>query len=86
MVQYQFGLFRVASSLDSMVLGEPQILGQLKSATRMSKELGYSGNNLDYLSKGLQKLEIFKKVGKICHYNIKLSRSVVGFASYISNN
>lgn len=36
-------LFRVASSLDSMVLGEPQILGQLKEAyevARMSGTLG----------------------------------------------
>ncbi|MEJ5368654.1 MAG: glutamyl-tRNA reductase [Bryobacteraceae bacterium] len=33
-------LFRVASSLDSMVLGEPQILGQLKEAHAAARELG----------------------------------------------
>jgi glutamyl-tRNA reductase len=33
-------LFRVASSLDSMVIGEPQILGQLKAAFTMAKTEG----------------------------------------------
>jgi len=33
-------LFRVASSLDSMVIGEPQILGQLKAAYAAAKDSG----------------------------------------------
>ncbi len=36
-------VFRVASSLDSMVLGEPQILGQLKSQFDLSAELETAG-------------------------------------------
>jgi glutamyl-tRNA reductase len=35
--------FRVASGLDSMVLGEPQILGQMKQAVRMAEEAGTLG-------------------------------------------
>jgi glutamyl-tRNA reductase len=40
-------LFRVAASLDSMVIGEPQILGQLKSAYSMAKECGSLNGFLD---------------------------------------
>ncbi len=35
-------LFKVASSLDSLVLGEPQILGQLKSAYHLAVKAGQS--------------------------------------------
>ena len=42
-------LFRVAASLDSMVVGEPQILGQLKSAYAMAKEHGAVSGFLDTL-------------------------------------
>ncbi len=41
--------FRVASGLDSMVLGEPQILGQLKDAVRHADEAGGLGTYLHQL-------------------------------------
>ena len=41
--------FRVASGLDSMVLGEPQILGQMKEAVRIARETGTLGVTLDKL-------------------------------------
>lgn len=40
-------LFRVAASLDSMVLGEPQVLGQLKAAYAAARERGTLGGFLD---------------------------------------
>jgi glutamyl-tRNA reductase len=42
-------LFRVASSLDSMVIGEPQILGQLKTAYAAAKDCGALSGWLDGL-------------------------------------
>ncbi len=41
--------FRVASGLDSMVLGEPQILGQMKQAVREADEAGTLGTTLHQL-------------------------------------
>ncbi|MES2425152.1 MAG: glutamyl-tRNA reductase [Pseudomonadota bacterium] len=42
-------VFRVASGLDSMVLGEPQILGQMKDAVRVADEAGALGTTLNQL-------------------------------------
>lgn len=39
-------LMRVCSGLDSMILGEPQILGQIKTAYRGASEVGTVGQNL----------------------------------------
>ena len=41
--------FRVASGLDSMVLGEPQILGQLKDAVRAADAAGALGTTLSQM-------------------------------------
>ena len=42
-------LFRVATGLDSLVLGEPQILGQVKQAWAASRDAGALGGPLDRL-------------------------------------
>ncbi|MES2857762.1 MAG: glutamyl-tRNA reductase [Pseudomonadota bacterium] len=42
-------LFRVATGLDSLVLGEPQILGQVKQAWSSAREAGTLGGPLDRL-------------------------------------
>ena len=40
-------IFRVASSLDSMVVGEPQIISQVKDAWKLAQKIGASGRCLD---------------------------------------
>src|SRR5712692_8329439 len=42
-------VFRVTSSLDSMVIGEPQILGQVKEAYRIATDAGTVGMHLNAL-------------------------------------
>jgi glutamyl-tRNA reductase len=41
--------FRVAASLESMVIGEPQILGQVKDAYQVAEEAGTLGSTLNAL-------------------------------------
>ncbi len=42
-------VFRVASSLDSLVVGEPQILGQVKESYTVARSVGGVNSNLDPL-------------------------------------
>lgn len=53
-------MMRVASGLDSLVLGEPQILGQLKSAYAVSQDEGLVGAELGRLFQ--QSFSVAKKV------------------------
>jgi glutamyl-tRNA reductase len=53
-------IFRVASSLDSMVVGEPQVVNQVKQAWQQAQKLGSTGRFLDAV---LQKaLTVSKRV------------------------
>ncbi|HEY6334496.1 MAG TPA: glutamyl-tRNA reductase [Alphaproteobacteria bacterium] len=40
-------IFGVAASLDSAVVGEPQVLGQMKAAHRLARDTGTVGNELE---------------------------------------
>jgi glutamyl-tRNA reductase len=42
-------LFAIAASLDSLVIGEPNVLGQVKTAHRVAKACGMIGSQLDGL-------------------------------------
>lgn len=53
-------LYRVACGLDSVILGEPQILGQLKAAYRLAKQKGVMGSALERLFQ--QSFSIAKQV------------------------
>lgn len=53
-------LFRTVSSLDSLVVGETQITGQFKEASREAAEAGLSGPILDTLTK--EALAVAKRV------------------------
>ncbi len=53
-------LFRVASSLDSMVVGEPQILGQVKESFAVAQSVGAVQASLDKLMR--MTLAVAKKV------------------------
>jgi glutamyl-tRNA reductase len=53
-------LFRVAASLDSMVIGEPQILGQVKESFAVAKSVGAVHASLDKLLR--MALVVAKKV------------------------
>jgi glutamyl-tRNA reductase len=79
-------IFRVASSLDSMVIGEPQIVSQVKEAWKLGQQTGASGRCLDAV---LQKaLTVSKRVRSetaignstvsIPYAAVQLTRQVLG--------
>src|SRR3954451_21999320 len=79
-------LFRVASSLDSMIVGEPQILGQLKQAYSQAKEQGAIGSVLDAIltrafnvAKRIRtETEIGQSAVSVSYAAVELAREIFG--------
>lgn len=61
-------LLRVGSGLDSMMLGEPQILGQIKDSYSFASQSGTIGSNLDsifqYIFQSCKKIRTNSGIGK----------------------
>lgn len=79
-------LFRVAASLDSMVVGEPQILGQVKEAFAVARAAGTVSGQLEYLlqsafaaaKKVRSETEIGSNSVSIASVAVELARKIFG--------
>jgi len=77
-------LFRVGASLDSMVVGEPQILGQLKNAYAQAAEAGTTGLVLHRaFHKAFSVAKRVRKATLIGHGSVSVSSAAVGLAGKI---
>jgi glutamyl-tRNA reductase len=82
-------LFRVAASLDSMVVGEPQILGQVKEAYTVAREAGTVAGQLEPLlqsafaaaKKVRSETEIGSSTVSIASVAVDLARKIFGSLS-----
>jgi glutamyl-tRNA reductase len=68
-------LFRVAAGLDSLVIGEPQILGQVAQAYEVAKQNGSAGKILSQL------FQAAIRAGKRTHTETTISRNPASIAS-----
>ena len=76
--------FRVASGLDSMVLGEPQILGQLKQAVRLADEAGTLGSTLHQLfQRSFSVAKEVRTATEIGAHSISMAAAAVRLASQL---
>jgi glutamyl-tRNA reductase len=76
--------FRVAAGLDSMVLGEPQILGQMKQAVREADEAGTLGTTLHQLFQ--RSFSVAKEVRsstEIGSHSVSMAAAAVRLASQL---
>jgi len=77
-------LFRVGASLDSMVVGEPQILGQLKNAYAQAAAAGTAGLVLHRaFHKAFSVAKRVRKATLIGHGSVSVSSAAVGLAAKI---
>ena len=68
-------LFHVASGLDSMVVGEGQILGQVRDALRLGQDSGYLGTSLNAL------FQQALRVGKRAHSETDIDQAAPSLVS-----
>jgi glutamyl-tRNA reductase len=76
--------FRVASGLDSMVLGEPQILGQMKHAVREAEAAGALGGSLHQMFQ--RSFAVAKEVRTSTHigaHSVSMAAAAVRLASQL---
>ncbi len=77
-------LYRVSASLDSMVLGEAQILGQVKQAYKKAVEVGSVGSHLHHLFQSA--FHVAKRVRAhtdVAHHGVSVSYIAVRLAQQI---
>jgi glutamyl-tRNA reductase len=78
--------FRVAASLDSMVMGEPQILGQVKDAYEAAEKAGSLGSVLNALrnrsiaaaKRARSETAIGRNAVSVSHVAVELARKIFG--------
>ncbi|MBE7939806.1 MULTISPECIES: glutamyl-tRNA reductase [Ramlibacter] len=76
--------FRVAAGLDSMVLGEPQILGQMKDAVRMADQAGALGTTLNQLfQRSFQVAKEVRSSTEIGSHSISMAAAAVRLAGQL---
>ena len=79
--------FRVASGLDSMVLGEPQILGQMKDAVRAAEEAGAMGTTLHQLfQRSFAVAKVVRSSTEIGAHSISMAAASVRLAGQLFEN
>ncbi|OYU32447.1 MAG: glutamyl-tRNA reductase [Comamonadaceae bacterium PBBC2] len=79
--------FRVACGLDSMVLGESQILGQFKNAVRLAADSGALGTTLNQLfQRSFAVAKEVRTVTDIGAHSISMAAASVRLASQIFEN
>jgi len=77
-------LFRVASSLDSLIVGEPQILGQLKQAYLTARSAGAAGSQLDgLLARAFHAAKRVRTETRVASQPVSVSQAAVDLAKQI---
>ena len=77
-------LFRVCSSLDSMVVGESQILGQVKQAWELSKKYGFLNYTMEFVfQKAFQIAKKIRTHTKIASQAVSIGSAAVDLVNSI---